>query len=178
MNKPCLLSHAWLYIAIDIRNLRQCKIGITTRESPITRIREGRTSNPYYLLFTAYNLSEMIASRSELENFERHAREKVGTPVFRVASGNNSEWRYEDPRSAELVIEHLIINSFQKNGNILFDEDGLPNPAEFSSIKHPYRPDPFGFSDISNLNYNECKEYIDFLMDFHNYPAKPINLRT
>lgn len=169
--------NAWLYIAIDIRNFRQCKIGITTRQNPHERILEGRTSNPFYLLFTAYNLAYLNVEKEELGRFERYVRGKIGYPVYRVASGNLSEWRDEDPRNAELVIDHHIINSFTHDGKILFDEDGMPCAEEFCKIKFPYRPDPFGLSEISNLNYDQCKEYIDFLMNYHNYPVDPIQLR-
>lgn len=169
-------NHAWLYIAVDIRNLTECKIGITTRQNPQIRIREGRTSNPFYLLFTAYNLTPLNVDASELKKFERHVRKKVGQPVWRVASGNESEWRYEDPRNAELVIDHHIINTFTYNGKNLFDEDGMPSNEEFQDIKHPYRPDPFGLWEISNLNYDQCREYIDFLMDYHKYPIEQVRL--
>lgn len=173
MQSSDYLHNAWLYIAVDIRDLKRCKIGVTTRSDPNLRIDEGRTSNPHYLLFTAYDLSLFNIDRAELERFERYAHRHVGQPIFRIGTGSASEWRLEDPREAERIIDHLITKCFERKGRTLYDEDGAPKPEEFKDFKFPYRPDPFGLSIKSLLDYEECKEYIDFLMDHHDYPLLP-----
>jgi hypothetical protein len=41
------IPNAWIYIAIDIRDMNMCKIGLTTKEDPLKRISEGRTYNHF-----------------------------------------------------------------------------------------------------------------------------------
>ena len=171
-NEP-ILQYAWLYIAIDIRNLEMCKVGITTRETPIQRINEGRTTNPFYLLFNSYDLSKFKLTRKKLMNFERFVQQRLGASVSRIVSGSNSEWIRTTPFNAEQEIDYRIANDFSSDDELLFDEDGEILEEKFKEIKYPYRPDPFNLSVSSNLNYEECKNYIDYLMDHHNYPTEP-----
>ncbi|QPQ23106.1 hypothetical protein [Lonsdalea populi] len=61
------LEHAWLYIAIDIRDLSICKIGLTTKKHPQLRLNEGRTYNPFLELYAIYELSATTWGCSQKE---------------------------------------------------------------------------------------------------------------
>lgn len=168
-----ILQHAWIYIAIDIRNLNICKIGLTTKENPYDRIKQGATSNPYYILFNCYDLSKLNISLQELCDFEKYLHRKLGFRIKNVATGNNSEWLEITPFYAEKELEYRIGNSFRFGNDSFLDEDGEVDSNVMNEIKFTFRPDPLDFSCRSFLNYDDCKEYIDYLMDYHNYPDEP-----
>ena len=151
-----LLEYAWIYIAIDVTNLNRCKIGITTRENPMNRIRDGRTSNPFYILFNCYELSKLKISNKELRNFERYIHRKLGfSRIHRIGTGNPSEWFRLSPFDAEEEIDYYVCNNFDFNGRHSFDEDGNIDREVLREVKYEHRPDPLGLSINSNLIYAE-----------------------
>lgn len=156
------IPNAWIYIAIDIRDLSICKVGLTTTENPKNRISQGNTSNPFYILFNCYNLSEIGISKEELTDFERYLHKKLGPRIRIVASGEKSEWIETSPFCAEDQIEHFISNAFSLKGQSFQDEDGSVKTDTMNSIKYAHRPCHLHIHE--RINYCKYKEYLDFLI--------------
>ncbi|HCH6293777.1 GIY-YIG nuclease family protein [Vibrio sp. J2-3(2022)] len=174
INEPVLTS-AWVYIAIDVTNLNRCKVGITTRENPMLRIRDGYTSNPFYILFNCYELSKLKICHKELRMFERYLHRKLsGSRISIIGTGNQSEWLRISPFQAEAEVDYYVCNNFDFNGQRSFDENGNIKKEILGMVKHEIRPEPFYLTVNSNIFYEDCKEYIDFLMDYHKYPKEPL----
>ncbi|WP_155279876.1 hypothetical protein [Alteromonas macleodii] len=175
-NEP-LIPNAWIYIAIDIRDLSICKIGLTTAVSPWQRIQQGTTSNPFYLLFNSYNLSIVGISKKELQDLERYLHRKIERRIPIVSSGSVSEWVESHPLQAENWIDSYISNSFELNGFSLQNEHGEVNYSLFNKVKEVCRPDPSSITRA--VRYEQCQEYVDYLIWYHNsarlgQPNKPL----
>ncbi|ELR8729983.1 GIY-YIG nuclease family protein [Vibrio harveyi] len=168
-----ILTCAWLYIAIDVRDLSICKIGITTRENPIDRLRECRTSNPFYSFFNCYDMARLNISMRELLDLERYLLRKLGVRLNHIGTGNASEWVRISPCFAEKEIDYIICNNFDFHENSMIDEDGNPDEKYLGEFKYKVRPDPFGLFINSFVRYEDCQDYYDFLMDYHEYPEEP-----
>lgn len=154
------LSHAWIYIALDIRHLDICKIGLTTQKDPLTRIKKLSTANPYFELFNSYDMTYFKISKKELYDIEKNFHNRLGTKIYNL-NGNKTEWLRITPFEAELNIENYI--------NITFKEhDDKTNII--SKIKIENRPDPLPYTLITNNLYDDNREYIDYLMKYHKYP--------
>ena len=172
-----VLKWAWLYIAIDVRDLSICKIGITIREDPNTRLRECMTSNPFYNFFNCYDMSRFSISKKELLDLERYLHRKLGIRLNSIGTGHETEWVSISPYLAEKEIDYIICNNFYFLGNSMIDEDGNLHKEYLSEVKHRIRPDPLGLFFNSFVRYEDCQEYYDYLMDHHNYPKEPFKLR-
>ena len=165
-----LISNAWIYIAIDIRDLSICKIGLTTAINPCQRIQQGTTSNPFYLLFTSYNLSMVGISKKELLDLERYLHRKIERRIPIVSSGSLSEWVESQPLKAETWIDSYISNTFDLNGLPLKNDDGEVNDSLFNKVKEIYRPHPLTIIDV--VRYEQCKEYVDYLISYYDLDPK------
>ena len=155
------LKYAWIYIAIDIRHLDICKIGLTIQKNPLTRIKRLSTANPYFELFNSYDMTYFNISKRELYNLEKYFHKKLGTNIYNL-NGNKTEWLRITPFEAEIEIDDYINNTFKEYD----DQTDI-----ISNIKIENRPDPLPYVLITNNEYHDNKEYIDYLMQYHNYPT-------
>lgn len=118
---------AWIYIAIDIRDMSISKIGFTTKAAPQQRINEGKTYNPYLSLFTVYELSKCSwgTSKQELRDIESyiHRRMIFGSPIKYLYTGGNSERFDISPSDAEFQIDWILAKrGFSVNGQPLYTD--------------------------------------------------------
>ena len=164
-NEP-LIPNAWIYIAIDIRDLSICKIGLTTGIEAYVRIKQGTTSNPFYLLFTSYDLSMVGISKKELYDLERYLHRKIEDGIRIVSSGSYSEWFELHPLKAESWIDSYICNAFDLDGFSLQNEDGEVDYSLLNSFKEAFRPHPWLI--LRRISYERCKEYVDYLTKYHD----------
>ncbi|MBD8566194.1 GIY-YIG nuclease family protein [Oxalobacteraceae sp. CFBP 8763] len=177
-------EHAWLYIAIDIRDMSISKIGLTTKDSPINRIKEGRTYNPFLTLFTTYELSRCTfgVSLKELRDIERyiHRRSVFHPPIRHLYTGGESEWFYVPPDEAESMVDGLLAKrGFSVDGRYLYTMfEGPHNQGEMDieqmkKIKKIYRPFPGDFveaAECAGIKRKHYHGYIEYLRDFHSRP--------
>jgi hypothetical protein len=179
------IANAWIYIAIDIRDMNMCKIGLTTKEHPLKRISEGKTYNPFLELFTTYELSACTwgCSQKELNDIENyfHRRATFGGAMKHLRTLRDSEWFFNDPEEAEYQIDWMLAKrGFSVKGWSLIelyirddrDQERLNyiNVDALKEIKNIFRPEPNEYTNrclAAGLKEYQFKEYIDFLHDFH-----------
>lgn len=184
----CRLPYAWLYIAIDIRDLTTCKIGLTSKAHPRMRLAEGKTYNPFLELYTIYELSATTwgCSREELQDIESyiHNRHIFGAALRFPESGRDTEWFRTTPDEAEWQIDYILAKrGFSVDQFTLYDtaervyltpdQKFRINDIHFEAmkkIKTIFRPDPYTYSEracAAGMNYHEYKSYIEHLEKFH-----------
>ncbi|WP_202934878.1 hypothetical protein [Vibrio navarrensis] len=179
-NEPTIDS-AWLYIAIDIRDMRMVKVGLTTRENPHDRILNGRTYNPFVTLFAAYDLTKNTfgISKKELADMESriHGRGAFGEPLRHLNSGRRSEWFFIDPDEAEFQIDvNLAKRGFSVDGYMLFThQSGYEKYNDIAiwrmkRIKSVFKPKPLDFKELADsrgIPFEIYKPYYEYLVAFH-----------
>ena len=176
---------AWLYIAVDIRDMGISKIGLTTKKTPEQRLAEGKTYNPFIVLFATYELSKITngISRFELGEIEGYIhRRSFADPVLHLYTGRNSEWFYMHPDSAESEVDRMLAKrGFTVGGKRLYsfyEGDHNHNDiyvSRMKQIKKIYRPFPEDFNDmVENLGLPSkyYREYLDYLVDYHSRDFK------
>lgn len=183
-----LLDHAWLYIAIDTRNLEICKIGLTSKIHPRMRVGEGKTYNPYLELFATYELSATTwgCSKKELHDIEGYIHNKrvFGQALKYPSTLRDSEWFPTHPAEAEGQVDWILAKrGFSVQGWTLFDTGMRPNLTEEQSIRinevhfealreiktifRPY-PDEYLCRALdSGMTENQIEGYLDYLDKFH-----------
>jgi hypothetical protein len=172
---------AWLYIAVDIRDMGLSKIGLTTKKTPEQRLAEGKTYNPFIVLFATYELSKLTngISSFELRKIEGYIhRRSFANPVLHLNTGRNSEWFYMDPESAESEVDRMLAKrGFTVEGKNLYTYyDGDHNfngiyVSRMRQIKKIYRPFPEDFYDMAEsleLPRRYYREYLDYLEEYHS----------
>ncbi|OIN45957.1 hypothetical protein [Pseudomonas costantinii] len=124
-NDP-FIPFAHIYIAIDLKDFNTCKVGLTTSQNPLNRIRAGRTSNPYYVPFVSYNLGQLGIGKAELKDFERYLHRKISDRVPFADGDFESEWLTTSPIYTNAQVIHHIVNGFRKDGEdaYFFNDDG------------------------------------------------------
>jgi hypothetical protein len=162
------VPHAWLYIAIDARDLSICKVGITTMETADLRVSGRSTENPFYCLFNSYNLGAIGISRKELLDFERYMHRKFADRISFVGTDIKSEWLNVSPFEAEGQIEHYIANAFSRDDLKLMDEDGEIVRAEFEKFVQRNRPHPALVEN--NHLHMLLRPYLNYLCRWHGIP--------
>lgn len=112
----------WIYVAYDVRELNECKIGLT-RGSLWARMRD--TTNPYYALFAAFRVPS--SSHAEILQIEAYLQRKAGggRPISHFRSGRDSEWYPSSPDSALLYLIEIFPNCFGEAGLVTMDMDGV-----------------------------------------------------
>lgn len=181
-----ILPNAWIYIAIDIRDLDICKIGLTTKKTPQLRINEGKTYNPFLELFTTYELSKCTwgCSREELRDIEKyfHNRHIFGGAIKYPGTGRTSEWFFTSPSEAEYQIDWMLAKrGFSVEKKPLYEiyerTDRDLNRLNYirveamKKIKTIYRPLPEDYeycAENSRMASYQYERYIKFLEKFHN----------
>ena len=179
------IPNAWIYIAIDIRDMNMCKIGLTTKEDPLKRISEGRTYNPFLELFTTYQLSACTwgCSQKELNDIENyfHRRSTFGGAIKHVRTQRDSEWFFNDPEEAEHQIDWMLAKrGFSVRGWYLYevytredrDQEKLNyiNVDALKEIKTIFRPDPYEYQNkalAAGIKDYQFVDYFNFLVDFN-----------
>lgn len=185
---PTTLEHAWIYIAIDMRDMRFSKVGLTKEKDPKERIRQGRTYNPFLTLFTAYNLAlgENQTSQQELREIESYIKTRqrygFGNPKKHIHSLFNSEWFEMPPWDAETQVDWMIANRGVTAGNhSMFDYFDTPNNRNGLSIsamrmiKTVYRPNPTKMWNqvrMAGFDPQEISVYLNYLTACHS-PGHP-----
>ncbi|WP_175888358.1 GIY-YIG nuclease family protein [Burkholderia contaminans] len=100
----------WIYIARNIRNPHEAKVGKTTIK---LGTRASSTGNPYYALLCAFKIKEGVSPdtieaieksthRMLDENFER---------IYHVSSGEKSEWFIADPFEVKEMVHDFLYNN-------------------------------------------------------------------
>lgn len=184
-----VLDHAWLYIAIDTRNLQICKIGLTSREHPKLRIRAGKTYNPFLELFAIYELSGTTwgCSKQELQDIEGyiHRRGVFGEALKYPGTLRESEWFPIHPEEAEWQIDWILAKrGFSVQGWTLYDTGERPNLDQeqckrlnqvhfeaMKEIKTIFRPTPDEYlcsALLSGMDERQIEGYLDYLYKFHS----------
>ena len=176
------INAAWLYIAVDIRDMRMVKVGLTTRDNPQDRILQGRTYNPFITLFAAYDLSKNTfgISKKELSDMEdrMHTRAIFGEPLKHINSGRSSEWFFIDPDEAEFQMDtNLAKRGFSVDGYSLFTHQaGYEKYNDIAiwrmkQIKSIFKPKPEEFQMLAEhrgIPFEIYKPYYDYLVGFHS----------
>lgn len=158
------------------------KIGLTTNQDPMTRISQGKTYNPFLMLFTAYELSKCTygVSQKELNDIEGylHGRATFGGALKHLQSGRESEWFYIHPDLAENQVDTLIAKrGFAVGGQYLYTcyegyhQFGGIVPARMKQIKTIYRPYPKDFYQLAvsrGMNTEQFRHYYQYLEEFHS----------
>ncbi|QWV07003.1 GIY-YIG nuclease family protein (plasmid) [Pseudoalteromonas shioyasakiensis] len=179
------LENAWLYIAIDIRNMSMAKIGLTTRESPESRIAQGKTYNPFLTLFTSYELSKCTygSSQKELNDIESyiHRRCIFGNAIKHLYTERDSEWFLISPENAEHQIDWILAkrgfavdNKSLYTHNTEYEKFNYIAVERMKKIKKINRPNPYSFSEMAEncgISYNLYAPYYEYLLEFHNRDA-------
>ncbi|RQQ45686.1 GIY-YIG nuclease family protein [Burkholderia stagnalis] len=174
-------EHGWIYIAIDMRDLRFSKIGLTTKELPSRRIAEGRTYNPFLTLFTTYELARCTfgISQRELSDIEAyiHGRSVFGYPLKHLDSGRDSEWFQIRPDYAEGQVDWILAKrNFSVDHEKLFEYYDGPNNRNgvnvraMRKIKKVYRPAPGDMERLAQSAGYDARlisPYLDYLEKFH-----------
>lgn len=176
---------AWLYIAVDTRDMGITKIGLTTKRSPEQRISEGKTYNPFVVLFATYELSKTTngISRFELGKIEGYIhRRSFADPVLHLNTGRKSEWFYIHPDLAESEVDHMLAKrGFSVMGRYLhtyYEGNHAHNDIYVSRMRHIkkiYRPFPDDFERTVRrlgLPSKYYREYLDYLIEYHSKDAK------
>ncbi|MDD2033190.1 GIY-YIG nuclease family protein [Pseudomonas sp. E141] len=176
--------HAWLYIAVDVRDMGIAKIGLTTKRTPEMRIAEGRTYNPFLVLFTTYDLARCTwgTSAKELADIERyiHRRAVFGTPIGHLATGRSSEWFRIHPEQAESIVDAMLAKrGFSVGERYLYSSYDGPDVfdqirvSRMREIKTVYRPSLRAVIDDSinaGIPDEYYREYYNFLRAYHSRP--------
>ena len=176
------LPYAWLYIVVDIRDMSMSKIGLTTNKDPLNRISQGKTYNPFLMLFTTYELSKCTygVSQKELNDIEGylHGRATFGGALKHLQTGRDSEWFYIDADEAETQVDlHLAKRGFAVDGKTLYTtyegyhEYGDIVPERMKKIKTIVRPDPEEFYQLvisRGMKPQQFQEYYQYLMEYHS----------
>ena len=177
-----LLSFGWIYIAIDIRHINMVKIGITRQETPEQRVSQGKTYNPFLVLFATYELSKCTygVSQEELNDIEGYiqCRSFLGGAIKHMRTERDSEWFICHPDEAESQIDWVLAKrGFSVDGKHLYDlycgEDRLNgiNVEKMKKIKKIYRPLPESFyyqADAAGIPFELFEGYYSYLEDFHS----------
>lgn len=180
------LPNAWIYIAIDIRDMNLCKIGLTTKPHPRLRIGEGKTYNPFLELFTIYELSACTwgCSQEELNDIESyfHSRATFGGAIKYPSTMRDSEWFFTAPYEAEFQIDWMIAKrGFSVDGWCLYetcerkdrDQKRLNNinVEGMKRIKTIFRPDPCEYiskAASAGMQPYQYQYYVNYLRKYHN----------
>ncbi|MBO1405385.1 hypothetical protein BVJ64_18160 [Vibrio cholerae] len=179
------IPNAWLYIVIDIRDLTMSKIGLTTNEHPMNRISQGKTYNPFLMLFATYELSKCTfgISLKELQDIEGylHGRSTFGGAIKHLQSGRESEWFYTHPEEAEYQVDiHLAKRGFSVDGKTLYtvyegyQQHGDIVIERMRKIKTIIRPNPeeFYLNAVNcGLQPEQFRPYYDYLLEYHSRDA-------
>lgn len=174
-------KHGWIYIAIDMRDLRFSKIGLTTEEAPARRVAQGRTYNPFITLFTTYELgrSTFGISQEELSAIEGnlHRRSVFGSPRKHLDSGRDSEWFPINPDDAEGQVDLVLAKrGFSVDHEHLYEVYDNPNNwhglnlRAMRKIKKIYRPFPARMRQLAeDAGYSArlIRPYLDYLEEFY-----------
>lgn len=177
-----VIKHGWIYIAVDMRDLSLSKIGLTTKQSPMLRIAEGRTYNPFLTLFTTYDLARCtfgISKRElcDIEGYIHRRGSEFGAPLKHFDSGRDSEWFNIRPDHAESGVDWILakrgfsvdnerLNEFCDSEN---NRNGISIRA-MRKIKKIYRPKPSSVEYIAVMaGYDEhqIRPYLSYLEEFY-----------
>lgn len=178
--------YAWLYIAIDIREMGLTKIGLTTKQTPQQRIAEGKTYNPFLTLFTVYELSKCSkgTSRKELSDIERyiHSRSVFGEPIKHLDTGRDSEWFPIHPEEAEAQVDWILARrGFSVGGknlysnaerNQMFNGIDVQRMRQIKRIFRPCHRDLHDRADKAGMDFHDYRDYYAFLQEFHARDAE------
>lgn len=180
-----LSPFGWLYIAADVRDMGISKIGLTTKKTPEQRLAEGKTYNPFIVLFATYNLAKSTygISKVELKAIEGYIhRRSFADPVLHLYTGRNSEWFYMHPDLAEYEVDRMLVKrGFSVRGKRLFSYYEGDHTYEgvyvsrMREIKKIYRPFPDDFEKMavdSGIPYKYFQEYLDYLTEYHSRSSK------
>lgn len=113
---PSPKEHGWIYLGYSCHNLRETKIGHTTR-SLYDRMRQT-TTNPYYTLFAAFHIPR--AFHGQIKAIERYVEWKCAWSNIPLPSGNPSEWYRTSPGD---VLSQMVGRMCNRLPGIL-NEDG------------------------------------------------------
>ena len=175
------IEYGWIYIAVDMRDMSLCKIGLTTKGNPDRRIAEGRTYNPFLTLFTTYELGRRTfgISQKELSDIERYIHHKsiFGGSLKHIGSGRDSEWFQVRADYAEHQVDWILATrGFTVDKEGLFDYYESPNNKNginvrvMRKIKKVIRPRPvdvWALVESAGYSGQRIKPYTDYLNEFH-----------
>lgn len=177
------IPFGWIYIAIDMRDLRFSKIGLTTKESPSRRIAEGRTYNPFLVLFTTYDLAKCTfgISREELRDIEGNIQRRgavFGAPRRHIDSGLDSEWFEISPFDAEPQVDWTLARrGFSVEHEALYaisDDDQSRNDIHIQTMRkikriyRPFAPDVRRRVESAGYDAGMVTPYLRYLEHFHS----------
>jgi hypothetical protein len=167
LNYP-LIPFAWIYIAIDVRHLDICKVGITQQPEARFRVAGNDTANPFYTLFNSYDMAGIGISKKELLDFEDYLHRKIAPRIPMIGTGTSSEWIMMSPFEATKEIEYHIGRGFSVPG--FMNEDGDIQYENIHRYRCEYRPNPHF---IAEQVCGMANDYVDFLVRWHeeNTPA-------
>lgn len=183
---PTLLS-GWIYIAIDMRDLRFSKIGLTTRETPEKRIADGRTYNPFLALFTTYELAKCtfgisVRELRDIEGYIHRRGSAFGPPLGHIISARDSEWFQIRADHAEMQVDWILAKRrFSVENEALYDVYEGPhslngiNIETMRKIKKVYRPSvPDMRRRVNSAGYDASliAPYLAYLEEFYS-PGNP-----
>jgi hypothetical protein len=178
------IPSGWIYIAIDMRDLRFSKIGLTTKEAPSQRVAEGRTYNPFLALFTTYELAKCTfgISREELRDIEGniHRRGSVFGPACRhMDSGRYSEWFNILPFNAESHVDWTLARrGFSVENEALYAvSDGshsmngihIQTMRKIKRVFRPFASDVQRRVEHAGYDANLIAPYLSYLEEFHSF---------
>lgn len=175
------LEFSWLYIAVDIRDMCMAKIGLTRRENPQQRISQGKTYNPFLVLFTTYELSKCTygTSQQELNDIEGyiHRRSDLGMPIKHLYTERDSEWFYISPEDAEHQIDWILAKrGFSVDNKTLwstcvtnekFNGIAVDRMKKIKTIFRPYADEFVRVAESSRIPFELYQSYYDYLVQFH-----------
>ncbi|WP_288357078.1 GIY-YIG nuclease family protein [uncultured Pseudomonas sp.] len=173
------LESSWLYVVADTRDMQIAKIGLTTKKAAKQRLMEGKTFNPFIVLFATYDLSKTTwgVSQKELRDIEQYIHSRAfGEPIPHISSGRDSEWFYMSPEEAENRIDqNLAKRAFSVNNRYLYSNyDGDHSHRglyieRMRQIKKLHHPDPYSFARwAEKMNYPEelYKGYLEYIHEY------------
>ncbi|MDR6680188.1 GIY-YIG nuclease family protein [Pseudomonas oryzihabitans] len=173
------LESAWLYVVADTRDMQISKIGLTTKATGQKRFREGKTFNPFIVLFATYDLAKTTwgVSIEELQDIEKHIHSRAfGEPILHISSRGKSEWFYMSPEEAENSIDHILAKrGFSVHERNLYSNyDGEHSRfgihiERMKMIKQLHHPNPYEFAQLAierNYPHRFYVEYLEYLQEY------------
>jgi len=161
-DKYPLIKSAWIYIAIDVRHMNICKVGITQQVEARYRVKGANTANPFYTLFNSYDMAGIGISKRELLDFEDYLHRKMALRIPMIGTDGYSEWLIMSPFNAAEEIEYRIGRGFSEPG--FMNEDGDILYENIRKYRHEHRPNPHLIAEKVNGMANE---YVEYLLRWH-----------
>lgn len=135
-------QRGWIYICVDPKDISICKIGMTRRG---LYERATETTNPHYIVFTAYKVPEDEAHQIEKYVHRDLSRFDIDREAHSL-SGRNSEWFSINAVQAIELLNWTLTHCLD---NVSYDLDAN-RPSNYDEIR--YTPPELLPADQNVLN--------------------------